>query len=58
MRLDKAVAELRYCVKELGMMGGMLPSNGEGIKTHLGDDIYWPNYEEADRHAAYADPGS
>ena len=47
--VDKAVAELRYAVKELGMMGGMLPSNGEGIKTHLGDDIYWPIYEEAEK---------
>ena len=47
--VDSAVAELRYAVKELGMMGGMLPSNGEGIKTHLGDDIYWPIYEEAEK---------
>ena len=47
--VDSAVAELRYAVTELGMMGGMLPSNGEGIKTHLGDDIYWPIYEEAEK---------
>ena len=27
----------------------MLPSNGEGIKDHLGAKIYWPIYEEAEK---------
>jgi predicted TIM-barrel fold metal-dependent hydrolase len=27
----------------------MLPSNGEGIKDHLGAKFYWPVYEEAER---------
>jgi predicted TIM-barrel fold metal-dependent hydrolase len=45
--IDAAVAELRRAVKELGMLGGMLPSNGEAIQGHLGNQIYWPLYEEA-----------
>jgi predicted TIM-barrel fold metal-dependent hydrolase len=44
-----AAEELRRAVKELGMVGAMLPSTGEGIKLHLGDKSYWPLYEEADR---------
>ena len=44
-----AAEELRRAVTELGMVGAMLPSNGEGIKAHLGDRIYWPVYEEAQR---------
>ena len=47
--IDAAVAELRRCVKELGMLGGMLPSNGEAIQGHLGNKIYWPIYEEAEK---------
>ena len=47
--IDAAVAELRRCVKELGMLGGMLPSNGEAIQGHLGNRIYWPVYEEAEK---------
>lgn len=47
--VDAAVVELRRAVKELGMCGAMLPSNGEGIKGHLGSRIYWPIYEEAER---------
>jgi predicted TIM-barrel fold metal-dependent hydrolase len=35
-------------VKELGMVGAMLPSNGEAIQGHLGNKIYWPLYEEAE----------
>jgi predicted TIM-barrel fold metal-dependent hydrolase len=46
---EAAVAELRRAVKELGMVGAMLPSNGEGIKGHFGTKIYWPLYEEAER---------
>ena len=46
---DAACAEMRRAVKELGMAGAMLPSNGEGIKGHLGAKIYWPIYEEAEK---------
>lgn len=42
-----AVAELRRAVKELGMLGAMLPANG--LTRHLGDKQYWPIYEEAER---------
>jgi hypothetical protein len=45
--VDAAIAELRRAVRELGMLGGMLPSNGEAIQSHLGNAIYWPLYEEA-----------
>jgi predicted TIM-barrel fold metal-dependent hydrolase len=47
--VDKAIIELRRAVKELGMLGGMLPSNGEAIQGHLGNKIYWPLYEEAEK---------
>ncbi len=47
-----AAAELRRAVTELGMAGAMLPSNGEGIKAHFGDRMYWPIYEEAERLGA------
>lgn len=47
--VEAAVAELHRGVKEFGMVGGMLPSNGEGIKDHLGAKIYWPIYEEAEK---------
>lgn len=43
-----AAAELHRAVKELGMVGAMLPSTGEGIKAHYGDAIYDPIYEEAE----------
>ena len=46
---EEAVVELRRCVRELGMVGAMLPSNGEGIKGHLGAKAYWPIYEEAEK---------
>jgi uncharacterized protein len=46
--VDAGVAELRRAVKELGMLGGMLPSNGEAIQGHLGNKIYWPLYAEAE----------
>jgi uncharacterized protein len=48
-QIDAALAELRRAVKELGMLGGMLPSNGEAIQGHLGNKIYWPLYEEAEK---------
>jgi predicted TIM-barrel fold metal-dependent hydrolase len=46
----EAVKELRRIVKELGFCGAMLPSTGVmGAQNHLGDDRYWPIYEEANR---------
>lgn len=47
--VETAVEELRRGVTELGMCGGMLPSNGEGLKDHLGSKMYWPIYEEAEK---------
>ncbi len=47
--VDRAVLELRRAVTELRMVGGMLPSNGEAIQGHLGNKIYWPLYEEAEK---------
>ena len=47
--VEQAVVELRRAVTELRMLGGMLPSNGEAIHGHLGDKIYWPLYEEAEK---------
>ena len=44
-----AAEELRRAVKELGMVAAMLPSNGEGLKAHLGSKTYWPIYEEAEK---------
>jgi predicted TIM-barrel fold metal-dependent hydrolase len=47
---QEAVKELRRIVKELGFCGAMLPSTGVmGAQNHLGDDQYWPIYEEANR---------
>jgi hypothetical protein len=47
--IEAAVTELRRAVNELGMVGGLLPSNGEAIQGHLGNKIYWPIYEEAEK---------
>jgi len=47
--VDSAVEELDRAVRQLGMLGAMLPSTGEGIKGHLGDRFYWPIYEEAEK---------
>ena len=47
--VDAAVEELHRGVKELGMLGGMLPSNGEGINGHLGAKVYFPIYEAAEK---------
>ena len=44
--VPSAVAELRRAVKELGMLGAMLPSNG--LRLHLGAKDFWPIYEEAE----------
>jgi predicted TIM-barrel fold metal-dependent hydrolase len=45
--VDEAVVELRRAVKELGMVGGMLPSRG--LPLDLGHKSYWPVYAEAER---------
>jgi uncharacterized protein len=42
-----AVAELQRAVKELGMLGAYIPSNG--LKKHLSAKEFWPIYEEAQR---------
>jgi len=44
---EAAVEELRRQVEQLGMVGALIPSTG--LKSHLGDKIYWPIYAEADR---------
>ncbi|MEK9658385.1 MAG: amidohydrolase family protein [Chloroflexota bacterium] len=47
---SEAVAELRRIVQDLGMAGAMLPSTGAtGLQSHLGNERYWPIYEEASR---------
>jgi predicted TIM-barrel fold metal-dependent hydrolase len=48
--MDGAVKEMRRAVKDLGMCGVMLPSNG--IKAHPGSQDYWPLYAEADKLGA------
>jgi uncharacterized protein len=46
----EAVTELRRIVKELGFCGAMLPSTGAmQQQNQLGDERYWPIYEEANR---------
>ncbi len=47
---DAAVEELRRAVKDLGMVGAMLPSTG--LPMHLGAKSYWPVYAEAERLGA------
>src|SRR5262249_56923668 len=48
----EAVKELRRIVKELGFCGAMLPGTGAvGQQNQLGDERYWPIYEEANRLA-------
>ena len=44
---EEAVAELRRAVKDLGMLGAMMPSNG--LPELLGAKTYWPIYAEAER---------
>ncbi len=44
---EEAVIELRRAVTELGMLGGMMPSNG--LPQLLGAKTYWPVYAEANR---------
>jgi uncharacterized protein len=45
--VPSGVGELRRAVKELGMAGAMLPSNG--LTPHLGAKHFWPIYEEAEK---------
>jgi predicted TIM-barrel fold metal-dependent hydrolase len=47
--IDAAILELRRAVKDLGMLGGMLPSNGEAIQGDLANQVYWPLYQEAEK---------
>lgn len=44
---EEAAKELRRAVTELGMLGGMMPSNG--LPQPLGSKAYWTVYAEADR---------
>jgi predicted TIM-barrel fold metal-dependent hydrolase len=46
---EAAADELRRAVEELGFVGAMLPSNGEGIRAHYGNRMYYPLYEEAQK---------
>jgi predicted TIM-barrel fold metal-dependent hydrolase len=46
---NAAAEELRRAVEDLGMSGGMLASNGEGVRAHLGDRTYWPIYAAAEQ---------
>lgn len=45
--VPNAVIELRRAVKELGMVGAMIPSNG--LSQHLSAQEFWPIYEEAEK---------
>jgi predicted TIM-barrel fold metal-dependent hydrolase len=49
--VGEAVKELRRSVKELGMVGAVLPANGAdlGVRKALGHPDFWPVYEEAER---------
>ena len=44
---EAAVEELERAVKDLGMVGAMLPS--AGLSNHLGAKEYWPVYAAAER---------
>ncbi|MEK7215967.1 MAG: amidohydrolase family protein [Chloroflexota bacterium] len=44
---EAAVVELRRAVLDLGMLGGMIPSNG--LSHSVGSKQYWPVYAEAER---------
>lgn len=45
--VPSAVVELRRAVKDLGMVGAMIPSNG--LAKHISAKDYWPIYEEAEK---------
>ena len=44
--VPSAVEELRRAVTELGLIGGMIPSNG--LLRHIGSREYWPIYRTAE----------
>ena len=44
--VQSAVEELHRAVTELGMVGGMIPSNG--LMWHIGSREYWPVYRAAE----------
>jgi predicted TIM-barrel fold metal-dependent hydrolase len=44
--VQSAVEELHRAVTELGMVGGMIPSNG--LMWHIGAREYWPVYRAAE----------
>jgi uncharacterized protein len=44
---DEAIKELRRAVRELGLSGAFLPSNG--LPLALGSKPYWPFYAEAEK---------
>jgi len=45
--VPSAVIELRRAVRDLGMVGAMLPSNG--LSRHLSAKEFWPVYQEAEQ---------
>ena len=45
--VPSAVAELKRAIKELGMVGAMIPSNG--LRKHISAKEFWPVYEEAEK---------
>lgn len=49
--VNEAVKELRRAVSELHMVGAVLSANGGdvGVRKPLGDEAFWPIYEEAER---------
>lgn len=48
---EEAVKELNRAVTELGMVGGLMVSNGAdtGVRLPLGEKPFWPIYAEAER---------
>ena len=47
--VEAAVTELRRAVADLGMTGGMLPSNPTGVRRHTSAREFWPIYAEAEK---------
>jgi predicted TIM-barrel fold metal-dependent hydrolase len=49
--VSEAVKEMRRAIEELGMVGVVLPGNSAdmGVRKLLGDPVFWPLYEEAER---------
>ena len=45
--VPSAVVELRRAVKELGMVGAMIPSNG--LNKHISAKEFWPIYDQAEK---------